>query len=52
MLMVSEAWYLKLFLDFAYLYAPREVVNERWEAFLEYEAEVIRGLELRGDRVH
>ncbi|MBK7958981.1 MAG: tRNA-(ms[2]io[6]A)-hydroxylase [Bacteroidetes bacterium] len=52
MLMVSEAGHFKLFLDLAYLYAPREVVNERWEAFLEYEAEVIRGLELRGDRVH
>ena len=52
MLMVSEAGHFKLFLDLAYLYAPKELVNERWEAFLEYEAEVIRGLELRGDRVH
>jgi tRNA 2-(methylsulfanyl)-N6-isopentenyladenosine37 hydroxylase len=51
-LMVSEAGHYKLFLDFAYQYIDKDMVKARWEYFLEVEAEIMRELEPRGDRMH
>ncbi len=50
--MVSEAGHYVLFIELAKLYAPEEKVKQRWQAYLTYEAEVMEGLELRGDRIH
>jgi len=50
--MVSEAGHYRLFLDLAYRYAPKEHVSKRWEEYLEGEAEILKKLEIRGDRVH
>ena len=50
--MVSEAGHYRLFLDLAYQYGEKEKVKARWEAYLEYEKEIMNQLELRGDRIH
>lgn len=40
-LMESEAGHYKLFIGFARRYADRNLVDKRWEEFLEFEAEVV-----------
>ncbi|MBL7812379.1 MAG: tRNA-(ms[2]io[6]A)-hydroxylase [Bacteroidetes bacterium] len=50
--MVSEAGHYHMFLELARLYFPVKRVNERWQYFLQGEAEIMQSLELRGDRVH
>lgn len=50
--MVSEAGHYRLFIDLAKIYSPEAQVKERWSAYLAYEAEVMKDLELRGDRMH
>lgn len=50
--MVSEAGHYRLFIDLARLYMPEEYVRQRWQEFLEGEAEIVKNLEWRGDRVH
>lgn len=50
--MVSEAGHYRMFLDLAYAYGEKEYVRARWEEVLEAEAEILRNLEYRGDRVH
>lgn len=50
--MVSEAGHYRLFIDLAKIYSPEEQVKERWNAYLAYEAELMKELELRGDRMH
>jgi tRNA-(ms[2]io[6]A)-hydroxylase len=42
-LMVSEANHYTLFLKFARQYGGREVVDEKWQALLAFEAEVMQG---------
>jgi tRNA-(ms[2]io[6]A)-hydroxylase len=51
-LMVSEAGHYRLFIDLAKLYGEEEKVKARWEEYLVYEAEVLKNLDLRGDRIH
>jgi tRNA 2-(methylsulfanyl)-N6-isopentenyladenosine37 hydroxylase len=51
-LMVSEAGHYKTFLQLAKSYMSEEVVMERWRKLLEQEAEIVKGLEMRGDRMH
>ncbi len=50
--MVSEAGHYRLFIDLAKRYSEEEKVRKRWKAYLEYEAEVMKKMELRGDRMH
>lgn len=50
--MVSEAGHYRLFLDLAKKYFGEERVLKRWKEYLAYEAEVMKTLELRGDRMH
>ena len=50
--MVSEAGHYRLFIDLAKEYYPEDQVKKRWQEWLEIEAKVLAGLELRGDRVH
>ncbi len=50
--MVSEAGHYRMFIDLAKEYYPEDQVKKRWQEWLEIEAKVLAGLELRGDRVH
>jgi len=50
--MISEAGHYRMFLDLAYLYGEEKQVSTRWQEYLQYEAEVIQSLEVRGDRIH
>jgi len=50
--MVSEAGHYKMFLKLAKLYFEEDRVTNRWKEYLEFEAEMIKGLEVRGDRMH
>jgi tRNA 2-(methylsulfanyl)-N6-isopentenyladenosine37 hydroxylase len=51
-LMISEAGHYVNFLDLAKEYMPEDAVKQRWEEFLEIEANIIKNLEIRGDRMH
>lgn len=51
-LMVSEAGHFVNFIDLARKYQNPEIINARWKEWLEYEAKVIKNLEIRGDRMH
>lgn len=50
--MVAEAGHYRLFIDLARTYGDQEYVQKRWNEYLEYEAEMISNLAIRGDRVH
>ena len=50
--MESEAGHYTLFIQLAETYMPAEKVKSRWKEWLEYEANVMAGLEVRGDRIH
>ncbi|HRH35074.1 MAG TPA: tRNA-(ms[2]io[6]A)-hydroxylase [Catalimonadaceae bacterium] len=50
--MVSEAGHYVSFVDLAKKYHPEKVVKDRLAELLQQEAEIIRSLELRSDRVH
>ena len=51
-LMVAEAGHYKNFLQLAKEYNDPTKVEARWRELLEQEAEIMRNLELRGDRMH
>ncbi len=50
--MESEAGHYRLFIDLACTYIPEEKVWSRWTQWRTYEAEVMKNLETRGDRIH
>lgn len=50
--MESEAGHYTLFITLAETYLPKEKVRTRWKEWLAFEANVIKNLEVRGDRVH
>ncbi|MGA1582970.1 MAG: tRNA-(ms[2]io[6]A)-hydroxylase [Saprospiraceae bacterium] len=50
--MVAEAGHYRLFIDLARQYGDVDKVNARWKEYLEHEAEIMKRLELRGDRMH
>lgn len=52
-LMVNEAGHYRLFLDLAIkISGDKEATMIRWQEWLDFEGEIIKSLELRGDRVH
>ncbi|MBL7849135.1 MAG: tRNA-(ms[2]io[6]A)-hydroxylase [Cyclobacteriaceae bacterium] len=51
-LMVSEAGHYKNFLALAKQYQPKEWVEKRWREILAGEAEILKGLAPRADRMH
>ncbi len=51
-LMVSEAGHYRMFLDMACDLGGKEKVLARWDEWLEYEAGVMRSIDVRGDRIH
>jgi tRNA-(ms[2]io[6]A)-hydroxylase len=50
--MVAEAGHYRLFIDLANRYFPEDQVRRRWKEYLAHEAEIMKKLELRGDRMH
>lgn len=50
--MVSEAGHYRMFLDLANEYFDPDVVKARWQEYLNYEAEIMESIEIRGDRMH
>ena len=50
--MESEAGHYTLFIELAETYIDKETVRLRWQQWLEYEAEIMKEMELRGDRIH
>lgn len=51
-LMVSEAGHYVNFIELAREVYGKDKVNQRWQEWLAYEAEVMKNLEVRGDRMH
>lgn len=50
--MESEAGHYTLFIELAEKYLDKEKVRKRWNEWLNFEAEVIQSLPVRGDRMH
>ncbi len=50
--MESEAGHYTLFIELAETYIDREKVRRRWNEWLEYEAGIMKEIEIRGDRIH
>ena len=51
-LMISEAGHYKTFLELAKKYMPTDYVTNRWQEILIAEADIMKSLEVRGDRMH
>lgn len=51
-LMISEAGHYKNFISLAKTIAEPSYVQKRWKEWLEAEAEIVRNLEIRPDRMH
>ena len=51
-LMVSEAGHYKNFLQLAKMDMPAATVEERWQELLRIEADIMRNLDVRPDRMH
>ncbi len=50
--MVSEAGHYTLFIELANTYCGKEKVKIRWKQWLDYEAEVMKNMELSGSNIH
>ena len=50
--MISEAGHYRLFIDLANEYLGKEKVKQRWEEWLQFEAELMQRMEVKGERVH
>ena len=51
-LMVSEAGHYNNFIELAKQYMDEEYVMQRWNEFLMAEAQIVKNLEVRADRMH
>jgi tRNA-(ms[2]io[6]A)-hydroxylase len=51
-LMISEAGHYKTYLNLAKEYMDEKLVMVRWRELLDQEAEIVKNLEVRGDRMH
>ncbi len=50
--MVAEAGHYVLFIELAKKYGEEDQVKARWKEYLAFEADLMKDLELRGDRMH
>lgn len=50
--MESEAGHYRLFIELAETYIEKTKVRTRWQEWLQYEADVMKRIEVRGDRMH
>lgn len=50
--MVSEAGHYKMFISLANNYIHPDKVKKRWQEWLEFEASIMKNMELSGERIH
>ena len=50
--MESEAGHYHLFIELAETYLGREKTRKRWAEWLKFEGELMKNMEVRGDRIH
>lgn len=50
--MESEAGHYTLFINLACTYMDKEKVRKRWKEWIAYETQVMKEMEIRGDRIH
>ena len=50
--MESEAGHYTLFINLAEHYIDKKIVRKRWSEWLKYEKELMKEMEIRGDRIH
>ena len=50
--MESEAGHYTLFMNLAKKYSASKKVDHRWKELLDFEKEIMKSLELRGERIH
>lgn len=50
--MESEAGHYTLFINLADTYINKEKVRKRWKEWIAYETNVMKNMEVRGDRIH
>ncbi len=50
--MESEAGHYTLFIELAETYIEKDKVRKRWSEWLNYEMEIMKDMEIRGDRIH
>ena len=50
--MESEAGHYHLFIDLAETYSGKIMARDRWKQWLEFEADLMQKMEVRGDRMH
>jgi tRNA-(ms[2]io[6]A)-hydroxylase len=50
--MISEAGHYRLFIDLAREYVQEDKVTQRWQYWLKTEANILKEMEVRGDRMH
>jgi tRNA-(ms[2]io[6]A)-hydroxylase len=50
--MESEAGHYTLFIELAETYVDKKKVRRRWQEWLIHEADIMKRLSLRGDRIH
>ena len=50
--MVSEAGHYRMFIDLANEYCGKEKTKARWQEWLDFEAELMNRLEVKGERMH
>ena len=50
--MESEAGHYTLFINLAEHYKDKKMVRKRWAEWLKYEKELMKEMEVRGDRIH
>ena len=50
--MESEAGHYTLFIELAEMYIDKQKLRQRWNQWLEYEADIINNIKVRGDRIH
>lgn len=50
--MESEAGHYHLFIELAETYVDKDKVRQRWKEWLHFEANAMKDMEVRGDRIH
>ena len=50
--MESEAGHYTMFIELAETYVDKKKVRKRWKEWLEFEADLMKKMETRGDRMH
>jgi tRNA 2-(methylsulfanyl)-N6-isopentenyladenosine37 hydroxylase len=50
--MESEAGHYTLFINLAETYVDKITVRKRWQQWLAYEINIMKDIEVRGDRIH